>query len=88
MAGQAWVRAPGSDARWLERLRAQPQAQLSRGNGLVRVRGIEDDSKEARTAVNQAMALKYGNVHRVLARLRDPQRAVPVRLVPVTSAAP
>lgn len=78
--GQAWVRAPGRDASWLLRLRLNPTAHLSRGEGLVSVRAFPSADPKARTAVNRAMARRYGRLERAFHWLRDPEKTVPVRL--------
>jgi len=86
VAGDAYVRAPNPGARWLRRLRSQPIVHLSRGNGIVSVRGVPQPDASVRERVNTAMVRKYGRLERALVWLRDPSRSVPVRLDPVPSA--
>lgn len=86
IAGDAYVRAPNPEVRWLRRLRSQPIVHLSRGDGIVSVRGVPQPGAAVRDAVNAAMDRKYGRLERALEWLRDSSRSIPVRLDPVPSA--
>jgi hypothetical protein len=85
--GIRYVRAdlPGAD--WLERLRANPEAELRRNGDLERVRAAPVDDPAVRAEVERAMAAKYGMLDRLVGVIRDEAKAVAVRIEP-TSAAP
>jgi hypothetical protein len=85
--GIRYVRAdlPGAD--WLERLRANPEAELRRNGDPERVRAAPVDDPAVRAAVERAMAAKYGVLDRLVGVMRDEAKAVTVRIEP-TSAAP
>ncbi len=81
--GRSYLRAdlPGAD--WLDRLRANPEAELRRDGTQERVRAVPFDDPALRDAVGRAMAEKYGLVDRLVAAIRDDDRAVPVLLEPI-----
>jgi hypothetical protein len=72
----------GSRARWLARLRAKPEVELERGDETRAYLAVVEESAEVRDRVNEAMAKKYGLPNRLLGSFADPEKAVPVRLVP------
>jgi len=78
--GEAWVRAPARDASWLQRLRLNPTAHLSRGEGIISVRAFPSADPKVRAAVNRAMKRRYGRLEWAFHWLRDPEKTVPVRL--------
>jgi hypothetical protein len=84
--GATYVRAPGEDCPWLERLKSHPIVHLSRGDGLLTVRAQPVDDGAAREVVNHAMHEKYGGFEELIGLWRDPSHSVPVRLEPVESA--
>lgn len=88
LGGKAWVRAPGADASWLQRVRDNPTAHLVRDEGLVSVRTVSSEDPAVRRAVNRAMQARYGRLERAYSWFRDPERTVPVQLVPISSEAP
>jgi hypothetical protein len=76
-----WIRVANSDRAWYRRLLANPRIELERGGQREAWLAIPDPSPEARLAVDEAFAAKYGLVDRwyeLLVR-RD---AVPIRLIP------
>jgi hypothetical protein len=79
-----WVRVANPRRAWYRRLLANPRVQLERGGRLDARLAIPDPSPEARLAVDEAFAAKYGLVDRWYGLLvrRD---AVPIRLVPQTT---
>jgi hypothetical protein len=84
--GRSYVRAdlPGAD--WLERLRANPQAQLRRDGAMLRVTAHPVEEPALREAVARAMAEKYGLVDEFVGAIRDDDEAVPVVLEPAPAA--
>lgn len=84
--GVAYVRAANSHERWLVRLTEQPEVHLERHGGLLTVRGVPQTDPSLASAVDRAMAEKYGFLDRTLHLLRDHSRSVPVRLMPVATA--
>jgi len=79
-----WVRVANPQRGWYRRLVANPRVELERGNQVEARLAIPDPSPEARLAVDEAFAAKYGLVDRWYGLLvrRD---AVPIRLVPPTA---
>ncbi len=79
-----WVRVANSRRAWYQRLVANPRVELERGGRREAVLAIREPSPEARLAVDEAFAAKYGLVDRWYGLLvrRD---AVPIRLVPPTT---
>jgi len=76
-----WIRVANPDRAWYHRLLANPRVELERGGRLEARLAIPDSSPEARLAVDEAFAAKYGLVDRWYGLLvrRD---AVPIRLLP------
>jgi hypothetical protein len=81
--GRLYLRAdlPGAD--WLERLRANPEAELRRDGTHERVRAVPVDDPAVRSAVDRAMAAKYGLVDRLVGAIRNDDRTTPVLLEPI-----
>jgi hypothetical protein len=79
-----WIRVANPRQGWYRRLVANPRVALERGGQLEARLAIPDASPEARLAVDEAFAAKYGLVDRWYGLLvrRD---AVPIRLVPPTT---
>lgn len=79
-----WVRVANPRRAWYQRLVANPRIELERGGKLEACLAIPDSSPEARLAVDEAFAEKYGLVDRWYGLLvrRD---AVPIRLVPMAA---
>ena len=76
-----WVRVANPRRGWYRRLLANPRVELERGGHREARLAIPDSSPEARLAVDEAFAAKYGLVDRWYGLLvRD--GAVPIRLVP------
>ena len=77
-----WVRVANPRRSWYQRLLANPRVELERRGRVEPRLAIPDESPEARVAVDEAFAAKYGLVDRWYGLLtrRDP---VPIRLVPV-----
>lgn len=86
--GESWVRAPDLEASWLQRVRGNPTAHLSRGDGIISVQTFPSADPEVRAAVNRAMQTRYGRLERASHWLRDPGRTVPVRLEPFSRDGP
>jgi hypothetical protein len=81
-AGALYLRAHSARAGWLERLRGQPQVELSRDGAERAYLAQVVANPETREGVNRAMARKYGISDRLLAWMADPSGSIPVRLVP------
>ena len=86
--GEIWVRAPDMEASWLQRVRRNPTAHLSRGKGIISVQTFPRTDPGVRAAVNRAMQARYGRLERASHWLRDPGRTVPVRLEPFSREGP
>jgi hypothetical protein len=82
-----WLRAGAPDARWLERIRANPELIVERGDQESRYRAVPEPTPERQQEVNRAMAEKYGAADRVWARIFDHRLTVPVQLLPVPDSA-
>lgn len=80
--GQSYLRAAAPDNAWLERLRAQPEAVLARGEEDRAVVATPVSSAELRARVNGAMAEKYGASDRLYSAFFDRSQSVPVRIDP------
>jgi hypothetical protein len=78
--GELYVRAHYPGAKWLERVRAEPEVELSRGGASQKFLAGPVDDPEVRRAVNRAMAAKYGFADRVASAVWDPQKSIPVHL--------
>lgn len=88
LGGKVWVRAPDVDVSWLQRVRRNATAHLSRNGGLLSVRTVPSEDPAVRAAVNRAMQARYGRLERAYHWLRDPERTVPVQLVPIAEGVP
>lgn len=80
--GQLYLRVGSPRAHWLERLRANPQVTLKRGNETLAFTALPKDDAETREAVNDRMAAKYGYADRLWGYLGDQRRSVPILLEP------
>jgi hypothetical protein len=78
--GELYVRVHYAGAKWLERIRAEPEVELERGDSSQKFLAGPVDDPEVRRAVNRAMAAKYGFADRVASSLWDPEKSVPVHL--------
>jgi hypothetical protein len=81
-----YLRASSPEARWLERLRGEPEVVVTRRGQQVAYRAIPESDHEIRELVNAAMREKYGVNDRFWAQLSDTERMVPIRLLPSASA--
>jgi hypothetical protein len=81
-ADGVYLRANSERARWLERLRTQPQVALLRGGAERAYVAQVVTGEVVRASVNHAMAAKYGVSDRLMSWVVDPSASVPVRLVP------
>lgn len=72
---------PGSG--WLARLALHPLVELERGGDAEPYRALAVPEDGVRSAVNEAMARKYGPADRFVRRFVDFARSVPVRLEPI-----
>ncbi len=84
--GRRYVRAdlPGAD--WLERLNAQPEAELRRDGVAERVIARSVDDPGVREAVARAMTEKYGFLDQLTGVLRNEDVVVAVTLEPIPTA--
>lgn len=87
-AGTTWLRAGQPEARWLQRLRAEPEVVLTRGDRESRVRAIPVETPEARARVNGLMARDYGIAEALISLVHDENQVVPIRLEPHVAAGP
>jgi hypothetical protein len=81
--GQLYLRAGRPAARWLARLRAHPEVKIERGGTTNAYRAVPVDDPATRETVNRGMAEKYGQADRLIARIFDHSRSVPIRLEPL-----
>lgn len=81
--GHLYLRAGRPAARWLARLRAHPEVKIERDGSTSAYRAVPVDDPATREAVNGAMAEKYGQADRLIARIFDRSQAVPIRLEPL-----
>ena len=77
-AGDVWIRASFPDAAWLARLRENPEVTLIRDGRRSQhhariVRGVT-------RRIDAGMRAKYGRADEAFELLRDPRRAVVIRL--------
>jgi hypothetical protein len=80
--GAAYLRAHYRNAEWLERLRQHAQVELQRGEQHQPFLAHVENDDATRSAVNRAMAAKYGGSDRLVGWFFDLGAAVPVRLEP------
>ena len=78
-----WIRVENPRRAWYRRLLANPRIELERGGRLEPRLAIPEPTPEARLAVDEAFAAKYGLVDRWY-RLLVRRDAVPIRLIPPT----
>jgi len=83
----SYLRAASSDARWLERVRSNPEVTVVRDEHPARFLAAEEDEAETRRLVNAAMAEKYGFADEMWSRISDRESAVPIRLEPIGATA-
>lgn len=83
--GKPWVRAARSTLGWVERIRENPRVELVRGGETAPYTAAIVDSPEAKRAIDEAIAAKYGWIdrwyeflvrHETVIRL-DPDGAAP-----------
>ena len=79
--GDTWIRAVDPDAMWFNRLLAEPEVRVRRGDVRTAhraqiVAGFED-------RVDEAMRAKYGRADELLSWLNDPAGFVSIRLEPI-----
>jgi hypothetical protein len=80
--GTLFLRAGRTEARWLERIRANPAVEIHRGEGVKLYTAVPLDDDATRTRVNELMKAKYGDADRMIARFFDQRHSVPIRLDP------
>ena len=78
--GELYLRAHFEGAKWLTRIRNQPEVELRREEARQSFFAGPVDDPEVRRAVNRAMATKYGLADRLASSLWNPERSVPVHL--------
>jgi hypothetical protein len=78
--GELYLRAHYPGAKWLSRIRAEPEVELERGDSSQKFLARPVDDPELRRAVNRAMAAKYGFADRLASSVWDPEKSVPVHL--------
>ena len=78
--GELYLRAHYPGAKWLRRIRHQPEVELSRGDTRDRFLARPLDDPELRRAVNRAMAAKYGLANRLASSVWSPEKSIPVHL--------
>ncbi len=76
--GQLWIRAGQPDSKWLARIRARPEVDVTRAGQEKHYRAVVVPGQLAR--INRLMAERYGWVDRALGMLRDSSASVPIRL--------
>jgi hypothetical protein len=84
LEGDSYLRSSAPDNAWLERLRAQPEAILARGEEDRAVTATPVSNSELLSRVNRAMAEKYGASNRLYSALFDRSGSVPIRIEPRT----
>ena len=78
--GELYLRAHFEEAKWLTRIRNQPEVELRRGEARQSFFAGPVDDPGARRAVNRAMAAKYGLADRLASAVWDPEKSIPVHL--------
>lgn len=78
--GELYLRAHYAGAKWLARIRHQPEVGLRRGDASDSFLAGPVDDPELLRAVNRAMAAKYGLADRLASSLWNPEKSVPVHL--------
>jgi hypothetical protein len=82
--GETYLRARSREAKWLERIRARPEVDLTRAGVKQKARATPIEDAALRNAVNWAMREKYGFIDAVLLRIIDHSKAVPILVEPLT----
>jgi hypothetical protein len=83
--GQPWLRGARPNLEWLARIRQNSRVELERRGVTTSYTARIDESPEARLAINEAMAAKYGWIDRwyeFIMRFEP----IPIRLDPATGA--
>ena len=62
--GQPWLRGARPTLGWLERIRENPRVELERHGVTTRLHGHDRREPEAKRAIDEAMAAKYGWIDR------------------------
>lgn len=83
-----YLRAGSPEAKWLERIRARPEVELTRNGVTQKVRATPVEDAALRSAVSWAMREKYGLIDAVLVRIIDHSKSVPILLEPLSSEEP
>jgi hypothetical protein len=78
--GDLYLRAHFARAKWLARLRNQPEVDLRRGAASQSFLAGPVDDAEVRRAVNRAIAAKYGLADRLASLVWNPEKSIPVHL--------
>ena len=78
--GELYLRAHYSGAKWLRRIRHQPEVELSRGDTRAPFLARPLDDPELRRTVNRAMAAKYSLADRLASSVWSPDKSIPVLL--------
>ena len=78
--GELYLRAHYPGAKWLRRIRHQPEVELSRGDTRSPFLARPLDDPELRRAVNRAMAAKYGLADRLASALWSPEKSILIHL--------
>jgi hypothetical protein len=78
--GELYLRAHYAGAKWLTRIRHQPEVELSRGDASHPFLARPVDDPELRRAVNRAIAAKYGLADRLASAVWSPEKSIPVHL--------
>ena len=84
--GEVYLRAGSRHAKWLERVRARPEVELTRDGVTQKVRATPIEDAALRNAVSWAMRDKYGFIDAVLVRIIDHSEAVPILVEPLALA--
>ena len=79
--GSLWLRAGDPKARWLKRIGASPEVELSRGEESSRYRAEIVPGRSDR--INRKMAEAYGWADRLIGGMRDDSSTMAIRLVPL-----
>jgi len=84
IGGHLYLRAGSPHAKWLERIRARPVVELTRGGVTQKVRATPIEDAALRNAVSWAMREKYGLVDAVIVRIIDHSQSVPILVEPLS----
>ena len=86
IGGEVYLRAGSPEAKWLERIRARPEVELTRDGVMQKMRAIPIEDVALRNAVSWAMREKYGLIDAVIVRIIDHSEAIPIRVEPLALA--